>query len=128
VFFEKIFKGSEIMRAFTDIAAEIYSKSKGSVPSGAHIHTASAAGVDMTRVDIERTGLRPRASRSICAEVIGIPVLAIGVPTVMQANSITVTPKDIDLIAKRGAQLLSLAINKALQPALRVGELEFLTN
>ncbi|NCC06787.1 MAG: hypothetical protein EOM30_01785 [Clostridia bacterium] len=116
------------MRAFTDIAAEIYSKSKGSVPSGVHIHTASAAGVDMTRVDIERAGLRPRASRPICAEVIGIPVLAIGVPTVMQANSITVTPKDIDLIAKRGAQLLSLAINKALQPALRVGELEFLTN
>ena len=57
------------MRAFTDIAAEIYSKSKGSVPSGVHIHTASAAGVDMTRVDIERTGLRRPKGHYITLEL-----------------------------------------------------------
>ena len=42
---------------------------------------------------------------------------------------LVVTPKDIDaIIIRRGATLLALAINKALQPALSVGELTFLTS
>ena len=57
------------------------------------------------------------------------------VPTVMEsavspdeARPLVVTPKDIDAIIRRGATLLALAINKALQPALSVGELTFLTS
>ena len=40
----------------------------------------------------------------------------------------SMTPKDIDAIIRHGASLLSLAINKALQPAFSVGELTFLTS
>ena len=83
-------------------------------------------------IQLSDAGLHPRASHPVCAEQIGVPIIAIGVPTVMEARygakTVTVTPKDIDAIVKRVSQILSLAINKALQPALRVGELEFLTN
>lgn len=59
-------------------------------------------------------------------------MVALGVPTVMEmdsgARALVVTPKDIDAIIRRAASLLSLAVNKALQPAFSVGELSFLTS
>lgn len=41
---------------------------------------------------------------------------------------LVVTPKDIDAIIRRARRCWALAINKALQPALSVGELTFLTS
>ena len=49
-------------------------------------------------------------------------------PRLGRGQELLVTPKDIDAIIRRGATLLALAINKALQPALSVGELTFLTS
>ena len=46
------------MGMYTDIAAEIYPPGKGTVPQGVKIYTASAAGIGLTRVDVERSGLR----------------------------------------------------------------------
>ena len=52
-------------------------------------------------------------------QTLGVPVVAVGVPTVMEADTmlgakrpLVVTPKDIDAIIRRGATLLALAINK----------------
>ena len=77
----------------------------------------------------------PQNAAPLTQQTLGVPVIAVGVPTVMEADSLqtggrpmVMTPKDIDAIIRHGASLLSLAINKALQPAFSVGELTFLTS
>ena len=88
-------------------------------------------------VQLSSAGLFPQTSPALNYKTLGVPVIAIGVPTVMEAHlppteknaaPLVVTPRDIDAILRRGASLLALAINKALQPALSVGELVFLTS
>lgn len=86
-------------------------------------------------VQISTAGLWPRGAKALTAPALGAPVIALGVPTVMEAagalhsrRPLVVTSKDIDAIIRRGATLLALAVNKALQPALTVGELSFLTS
>ncbi len=86
-------------------------------------------------VQLSTAGLSPRGAPPLTEETLGAPVVAVGVPTVMDstatpdpAHPLVVTPKDIDAVIRRGATLLALAINKALQPALSVGELTFLTS
>ena len=46
------------MAIYTDIAAELYPPQKGEVPRGVRVHTATASGIGLVRVDIEREGLR----------------------------------------------------------------------
>ena len=46
------------MAVYTDIAAELYPESCGSVPRGVKTFTATASGIGLTRVEIERSGLR----------------------------------------------------------------------
>ena len=80
----------------------------------------------------------------------GIPVVAIGVPTVVdaltlafdlldiddermgvelskavspQGRSMVVTPKEVDLLIDRAAHLISLSVNMALQPDLDTDDL-----
>ena len=45
-----------------------------------------------------------------------------------KSGPLVVTPRDIDSIVRRASSLLALALNKALQPSLSVGELSFLTS
>lgn len=94
--------------------------------------TATAARLGCS-VQLSSAGLTPRAGERITRRTVGVPVIALGVPTVMEAHParcapLLVTPKDVDFIIRRGASLLALAINKALQPSLTVGELTFLTS
>lgn len=83
--------------------------------------------------------------RKIDIDFLGVPVIAIGVPTVVDGITVAldvieaggvelseekkknifsvekgmmVTPKEIDLVIKRAARLVSLAINRALQPEM----------
>lgn len=83
-------------------------------------------------VQISTAGLTPNNAPALTRQSLGAQVVALGVPTVMEvdngARALVVTPKDIDAIIRRAANLLSLAINKALQPAFSVGELSFLTS
>ena len=83
-------------------------------------------------VQISTAGLTPNNAPALTRQSLGAQVVALGVPTVMEvdngARARVVTPKDIDAIIRRAANLLSLAINKALQPAFSVGELSFLTS
>ena len=81
------------------------------------------------------TGIAPgsgvgNARLPLSQELLGIPVIGIGVPTVVDAATIVrecggtaddaaammVTPREIDLVVRRAARLVALAINGALQP------------
>lgn len=96
-------------------------------------------------VQISDTGISPgsgvgNARPQINEETMGIPVISIGVPTVVdaitlasdlldnenilqekmgsKANLMMVTPREVDLLIKRSAKLVALAINLALQENL----------
>lgn len=99
-------------------------------------------------VQISDAGIAPAAGVGNCrkeinAETLGAPVIAIGVPTVVDASTLAldllgeetwgerikqqieprgmpmmVTPREVDLLIQRGAKLLALVINRALQPEL----------
>ncbi len=106
-------------------------------------------------LQISDTGISPGAGvqnhrTQINRSTMGIPVIAIGVPTVVDAltlatdllhisdesdsmklqeqvspkgRSMVVTPKEIDLLVDRAAKLISLAINFALQKDFEVSDL-----
>ena len=100
-------------------------------------------------VQLSDTGISPGAGvgnnrARIDENTLGVPVIAIGIPTVVdgktlvydlieddsnmdniskEAEAVMVTPRDIDMIIKRASRLLALSINCALQPHI---EPEFL--
>ncbi|MBR5232870.1 MAG: GPR endopeptidase [Clostridia bacterium] len=104
-----------------------------------------------TTVQLSDTGISPGSGvgnrrMEISSETLGIPVIAIGVPTVISAYTVAknildevlsdtdisgasaykeyiVASREADLITKRSARLISLAVNLALQPSLTVQEL-----
>ena len=64
------------------------------------------------------------------AETLGVPVVAAGIPTLMQAQEgadLEVTPRALDSVIAHGAALLACAVNRALQPRLTVQQLCWLT-
>ncbi len=85
---------------------------------------------------------RPKINK----ESIGIPVISVGVPTVISVSSLIreeclenysenhdfsnliVTPKDIDLLVARAARLISLSVNRALFPDLSTTDILSLIN
>lgn len=97
-----------------------------------------------TTVQITNTGITPgagvgNARAEINENTLGVPVIAIGVPTVVDAltliNDLTtersfeektadenanmmVTPREIDVIIERASRFLALAINCSLQPEI----------
>ena len=104
-----------------------------------------------TTVQLCDSGISPgsgvlNARRELSQQTLGIPVVAVGIPTVVDgatlarelsgrdcregspACTMMVTPREIDAIVTRGAKCLSLAINQALQPRLSPEELQFLVS
>ncbi|MBS7360554.1 MAG: GPR endopeptidase [Oscillospiraceae bacterium] len=105
-----------------------------------------------TTVQMSDTGISPgsgigNSRKRIDEAFLGVPVIAIGIPTVVDAvslameltavkdenirknnksNGLIVAPKDIDLLIKNASYLLALAINCALQPTLTQQELSAL--
>ena len=102
-------------------------------------------------VQMSDTGIAPGSGvgnrrSSVSYDTIGVPVISIGIPTVVDAqtlvndltdkeNKVTVkdesremivTPREIDLVVDRAAKLIGLAVNKALQPHLSVDEIMML--
>lgn len=92
-----------------------------------------------TTIQITDTGISPGSGvqnrrKELSQAALGIPVIAIGVPTVVDMHSIIrsvtgnppdkhlpnmmVTTRDIDKLIDRTAHLLAFAINKAAQPSL----------
>lgn len=105
-----------------------------------------------TTIQMCNTGIVPgsgvgNARLEINERTIGVPVIAIGVPTVVdaatlildfagdideknvpeEAESMMVTPREVDLMIERAAKLTSLAINCALQPGISPEDMLILT-
>ncbi|NCC87739.1 MAG: GPR endopeptidase [Clostridia bacterium] len=109
-------------------------------------------------VQISDTGVTPgsgvgNARTQINYQTMGVPVIAVGVPTVVDAATLAydlmggeenekevsiklegegaymiVTPREIDLMIERAAKLLALAINSALQPTLSLEDIMSMTS
>lgn len=103
-----------------------------------------------TTVQISDVGIIPgsgvgNARREISENVFGIPVIAIGIPTVVDVgtliNDLTgskqkfvdgadrdmiITPREIDIVIERASELIGMSINKALQPEIDVDEMMML--
>ncbi len=104
-------------------------------------------------VQISNTGITPgsgvgNARKEISEQTMGVPVIAIGVPTVVDASTLAcdligqdgeikaepngkkmmVTPREIDLLIERSARLVALAVNKALQPHMAVDDMALLVS
>lgn len=94
-----------------------------------------------TTIQIADTGIQPGAGvgnnrKGLNKETLGVKVIAVGVPTVIDAASISnaqipkelsplmVTTKDIDLVIEKMAKAVANGINKALQPNLSLKEIE----
>lgn len=94
----------------------------------------SAEGERLGRtVQFSDTGLYPaqaKHARHLTAANLGVPVVAAGIPTLMQAQEgadLVVTPRALDSVIAHGSVLLAGAINRALQPRLSVPQLCWLT-
>ena len=103
-------------------------------------------------VQISDSGIVPgsgvgNSRAEISARTLGVPVISIGVPTVVDAATLArdvsgspveemqksdgemmVTPKEIDMLLERCSALISVAVNRALQPGLSIKDLIELTN
>jgi len=93
-------------------------------------------------IQITDSGIVPgsgvgNARLEISKATLGVPVLAMGVPTVVDAATLVaelaqvdepppesaqmmVTPREIDLVVERAAKLCAMAVNRALQPHIGV--------
>ena len=127
------------VRAATGISvAEMLRGAVKAMRPGAVVCVDSLCTADVRRlgcsVQLSTAGLNPLSADALTEQTLGVPVVAVGVPTVMEAHvksksgPLVVTPRDIDSIVRRASSLLALALNKALQPSLSVGELSFLTS
>lgn len=99
-------------------------------------------------VQITNTGISPgsgvqNSRKELSQKSLGIPVIAVGVPTVVDMSTIAenivgksdnryssmmVTPREIDTVVSRSAKMISLAVNKALNPKLSFEDIECLTS
>ena len=104
-------------------------------------------------IQISDTGISPGGGvqnkrKALNKDTLGIPVIAVGVPTVVDMSTIAydmfggddvnpeilekgknfmVTPREIDTITEQAANLVSASINQALQPSLTMEEIAGLT-
>ncbi len=94
--------------------------------------SAEAARLGRT-VQFSDTGLYPadaEHARHLDAAALGVPVIAAGIPTLMEAEEgadLVITPRALDSVIAHGSALLAGAINRALQPRLSVAQLCWLT-
>lgn len=98
-----------------------------------------------TTIQIADTGISPGSGVgnrrfALNAETLGVPVIAVGVPTVVDGASLArelggkadgalaemlVTPKDVDTLITELAKLLGYGINAALQRGLSVADMDY---
>ena len=98
-----------------------------------------------TTIQIADTGISPGSGVgnrrfALNADTLGVPVIAVGVPTVVDGASLArelggradgelaemlVTPKDVDTLITELAKLLGYGINAALQRGLSVADMDY---
>jgi len=110
-------------------------------------------------IQISSTGISPGSGvmnrrKELSQDTLGVPVVSIGVPTVVDANTLAsdlldcneedeekcrelfeprgealmITPREIDLLISHACKTLALAINKALHPQMTMEDIGFLTS
>lgn len=109
-------------------------------------------------IQISDTGISPGSGvanhrKELSHATIGVPVISIGIPTVIdgltlasdlyknnknngetedlfdhKGSSMMVTPREIDLVVERGARVISLAINQALQSDMSIEDIVYLVS
>ena len=82
-------------------------------------------------IQVTDSGIAPGSGvknerKEFSAKTFNVPVIAIGVPTVMDWDGFMVVPKDIDSIISRYTKTISSAVNHALNPNLDDEEIESL--
>ena len=122
--------GTESSETVRGVCREIH-------PAAVMVIDALAAG-DVSRlgrtVQLCDSGIAPGSGvgndrRPLNREVLGVPVIGVGIPTVVDAaidgcaSPLMVTPREIDLLIARGARLLAASIHCALQPSYSPMEL-----
>lgn len=72
---------------------------------------------------------------ALCEDTLGVPVIAIGVPTVIDASAFAenkelkgmfVTPRDVDSLVRAAGKLIGYGINMAVHKGLRVEDIDML--
>ena len=129
--------------------AEIIRSVAENIKPDAIIAIDALACADMSRlgrtIQISDSGISPGSGvqnkrKELSYNTLGIPVIAIGVPTIMDMYTIIenftgkkagsdmpnmmVTPKDIDKLIKHSAEIIAYALNCALQPDLSFEDIE----
>ena len=100
-------------------------------------------------IQISTTGISPGSGvgnnrKELSEKALGIPVIALGVPTVVDMHTIAenltnspmneekpnmmVTPRDIDKLVERASRLIAFSLNKSLFPEFTFKELEMLSS
>lgn len=98
-----------------------------------------------TTIQISDAGISPGSGvqnkrKELSRDSLGIPVIAIGVPTVVDMHTILnslgsppasknipnmmVTPRDIDRLIERATRIIACGINRALQPTMTFEDIE----
>lgn len=97
---------------------------------------AADAGKLCRTVQVSDAGIVPgsgvgNARSALSRETLGVPVVAIGMPTVVDASAfgageagLIVTPRDIDRQVRSGARLIGYALNLALHPGLTIADVD----
>lgn len=93
-----------------------------------------------TTVQITDSGIAPGSGvggsrRPLNKEIMGSKVIAVGVPTVIDLDTVTdavsspmmVTPRDIDGVIERFSEIIAMGVNSALNPTLTKEEIEMLS-
>ena len=99
-------------------------------------------------IQLSDSGISPGSGvqnrrKELSEATLGVPVIAIGVPTVVDMHTIVenitgnppdkhlpnmmVTPRDVDKLIERTARLLAFSINKAVQPDLTIEDITALS-
>lgn len=103
------------------------------------------AGADMDRlcrcVQISTAGLSPGSGvgndrQELSFHTLGIPVVSIGIPTVIDAgliggegfSGLFVTPRSIDTQVRAGARVIAYGINLAIHQGLSIGDIDLLVS
>ena len=103
------------------------------------------AGADLDRlcrcVQISTAGISPGSGvgndrQELSAETLGVPVIAMGSPTVIDAgifgeeglSGLFVTPRSIDALVRSGAQVIAYGINLAVHQGLGIGDIDMLVS
>ena len=103
------------------------------------------AGTDLDRlcrcVQVSTAGISPGSGvgndrQELSTETLGVPVIAIGIPTVIDAGmlgeeeffGLFVTPRSIDALVRSGARVIAYGINLAVHQGLGIGDIDMLVS